>query len=324
MTFVAHGVTLALTWFLLAAALLSLAAATLGARLAGRAHRAVTPAPHAWFALRLCPSVGALGFVAVAFVPSYWRFEPRDAIEAFDVTLSLCALATLSLCVLGAARGVIAFRAVSRRTRDWLQTATPMSACQTGAARVPAFVIPTPAPLMALVGIIRPRVFVSAQLAAALTADELAATIAHELAHWRAADNLKRLAIRVAPDLLGGTSAADAIERRWASAAELSADHRGTSGDAARRCTLASALVKVARLMPLPAPVLEPMSTLVGGGDLASRVERLLAEPPPDSRRVSRPHLLAAGTAIAIAVAGYGPLLRAIHAATEVLVNSLP
>ena len=322
MTYLAHGITLALAWFLAATATCSVAAAVVGRSLLARRSRAAGPDPEVWFALRLGPSIAAFAFVAAVFVPSYWLFEPRNSVERFDVTLSACALVVVAMVALAGGRGLFAARAVRRRTRVWLQTATRLPGL---ASAVPTFLVHTPSPLMALVGIVRPRVFVSAPLVAALTPDELSATIAHELAHWRAADNLKRLAIRMAPDFLGGTSVARGIERRWAAAAERAADDRGTRGDVALRCALAAALVKVARLMPQPVPQLEPLSTLDGGGDLTLRIERLLGEPPSNSHGMSRARLLAA-TAVVLAVTfvSYGPLLRAIHDATELLVNSLP
>jgi Zn-dependent protease with chaperone function len=52
----------------------------------------------------------------------------------------------------------------------------------------------------------------------ALNEEELSACVAHEIGHWRALDNLKRLAMRAAPDLLFATDAR-ALER-WAAASE--------------------------------------------------------------------------------------------------------
>src|ERR1019366_10566357 len=120
--------------------------------------------------------------------------------------------------------------------------------------------------LMALVGVLRPRLFVARRLLDALTAEELAASVAHEAGHRRAWDNLKRLAMRAAPDLLAITGIARGIERRWASASDHAADRRA-AGDGPTRCALASALVKVARLTPPMTPLAEPISTLVDGGE---------------------------------------------------------
>lgn len=316
LTYFAHGVTLTLSWFLVTNLVISVLVAWSPARATARIDSSTL-----WFALRMAPAAISLAFVAAAFVPSYWRFEPRETVEGFDVTLTVCAIAAATMLGLGIARGVTAWTAVRRRTRDWLRTATPLSASHGG---VDIFAVDSPEPLMALAGIVRPRVFVSARLIAALTADEFAATLEHELSHWRTRDNVKRLAMRMAPDCLAGTASARAIERRWAAAAEHAADDRGAGHDASARCTLASALVKVARLMPQSAPAFEPISTLVGGGELASRVRRLLDEPAPVAVARSRSRIAAAMAVAGGVAVAYGPLLHAIHEATEILVNRLP
>ena len=149
-----------------------------------------------------------------------------------------------------------------------------------------AFEIDGDAPIVALVGILRPRLFITRRVVAALTDEELAASVAHELGHRRALDNLKRLAMRTAPDFLATTSVAGALERRWASASEHVADRSACEmaalADRGRaRCALASAIVKVARMMPPMAPAAEPICTLVDGGDIASRVRSLLDDGAP-------------------------------------------
>jgi hypothetical protein len=111
------------------------------------------------------------------------------------------------------------------------------------------------------------------------------------------------------------------MEARWASAAEHAADHHAC-GDPQSRCALASALVKVARLTPRATPLAEPISTLVDGGEIASRVERLLSDAPP-SAASARAWPIAIGAA-ALLAAGYVPLLHAVHEATEILVHTLP
>ena len=178
--------------------------------------------------------------------------------------------------------------------------------------------------MMALAGVIRPRLIVTRGLVGALTAEELRASVAHEIGHWRALDNLKRLAMRAAPDFLFATRAASAIESRWAAAAEHAADRRACE-DSDARCALASALVKVAKLTPPRTPLAEPISTLVDGGDVASRVRRLLDDPEPSVRSRPRWRLpLAAAAAAGVLALAYAPLLRLVHAATELLVNALP
>jgi Zn-dependent protease with chaperone function len=274
--------------------------------------------PAFWLAMRLFPAAASIGFVAVVFLPSYWRYEPRDLGEAFDVTLTTLAIAAVALLVAAVTRAARAWRTASRRMRAWRRVSRPLIL---DGASVPAFAVDVAAPIMALAGVFRPRLLITRGVLDALTEEELRAGVAHELGHWRAWDNLKRLAMRAAPDLLWLTPAAGAIEARWAAAAEHAADHRAC-GDERARCALASALVKVARLTPPRTPIAEPISTLVDGGEIASRVRRLLDDAAPRERSSRRWPLAFACTMAA--VAAYGPLLRLVHVATEVLVHTLP
>jgi len=320
--YVAHGVTLAFAWFMFVNVLVSGLVALVVTR---RANARPTSAGF-WLVMRLSPAIVATFFVAALFLPSYWKYEPRDAAEGVDVTLVALAFAAVVMLASAAGRGACAWWQASRRVRVWMRAARALESDGNQALPIPAFEIDGPMPMMALAGIVRPRLFVTRALVSTLTEDELDATVAHEIGHWRAWDNLKRLAMRSAPDLLFLTPAARRIERRWASAAEHSADRIGDGANPAARCALASALVKVARLMPDDGLMREPISTLVGGGEIASRVERLL-EDRAAARERRRPPI--GGVALTVVGAAlmfvsYGPLLQAVHDATEILVRSLP
>jgi Zn-dependent protease with chaperone function len=314
--FLLHGTTLALAWFLVFNAAVTAAAALLSIQLARRERPA---SPGQWLALRLAPAVLSIAFVAIVFLPSYWRFEPREGVEGFDVTLTT--LAVLAMAVMGSAvtRGVAAWRSAARRTEQWMRASRPLALA---GASMPTFAVDANAPVMALVGVLRPRLLITRPVLDALTDEELRAGVAHELGHWRAWDNLKRLAMRAAPDLWFATGTARSLERRWAAASEHAAD-RGAGASERERCALASALVKVARLTPPAAPIDGPISALVDGGDITARVQRLLDDSPSDVRRRSPGWLAIAIAAPALALA-YAPLLRLVHAVTELVVNSLP
>lgn len=315
-----RGATLALAWFCLlnvaASVAVALAARPLAASARGRT-------PIVWFGLRMFPAVAAASFVAAIFLPSYWLYEPRDVIEGFDLLLTIGAGLTAAAALAGVARGVSAWRRAARRTRAWMQTARPLALPGTS---MPAFAIDAETPVLALVGVLRPRLLVTRGLLAVLSAEELAASVAHEIGHSRAWDNLKRLAMRSAPDVLPPTAAMHALERRWASSSEHRADHVASDNDPRLRCALASALLKVARLTPPSPPMAEPISTLIGGGDIASRVRRLLDDRTAVSQgRVTRAAGWIAGLALVLATfVVYAPLLRVVHEATEILVRSLP
>jgi Zn-dependent protease with chaperone function len=315
-SFLLHGTTLALAWLLLFNVVATLLVALLATALT---KRSVAASPGVWLALRLAPAAFSLAFVAFVFLPSYWRYEPREFVEGFDVSLTTLAVVALAIVAGAIARGATALRGAKRRTDKWMRAARPLPLAETS---MPAFAIDTNAPLMALVGVLRPRLLITRPVLEALNEEELSACVAHELGHWRALDNLKRLAMRAAPDLLFATSTARALERRWAAASEQVADR--AAGDSGRvRCALASALVKVARLTPPVSSVAEPISALVDGGDITSRVQRLLDDAPSTATSRSMRWLPIAIPAAALAIA-YSPLLRIVHSVTEILVNSLP
>ena len=171
---------------------------------------------------------------------------------------------------------------------------------------------------MALVGIVRPRLFVAAQVVEALTPVELQAVLAHETGHLEARDNLKRMALRFLPTL-GWRRLAASLEERWEAAAEAEADRR-TGPDSA--LDLASALLKVARLAPPGARLGAPVAAFHSGEGVAGRVQALLQSPsaPPPSRSTARARLgaLILGAGVALAVAG---LLPVIHGLNEVVIH---
>jgi Zn-dependent protease with chaperone function len=312
--YLTHGVTLALVWFLGVNLTTSLVTAVATRRLADRDDRS----PAFWLVMRLLPAIVSVVFVVALFVPSYWEYEPRELVEGFDLTLAATAMAALAVIGAGVWRGAHAWTSAARRTAEWMRHARPL----TLGTALPTFAIDASQPMMALVGVLRPRLLVTRGLVDALTTAELAASVAHEVGHRRSLDNLKRLAMRMAPDCFSAATAR-AIEQRWAAAAERAADYAATGADAADRCALASALVKVARLMPIaPVPTVEPISLLVTA-DIASRVRVLLSEAPPTPRPSTAVRWLAAALAVASLALAYTPLVRAVHAATEVLVHAI-
>jgi len=309
-----HGATLALAWFFATNAICSIVVALAAHRIGGSARRLLIA--------RLLPALASIGFVAALFIPSYVRFEPRDIAEGVDVTLAATAAIAFAMLAAGAVRGASAWWRAGRRARLWMRAASPV---ELKGCAVPAFQIDAPRPLMALAGIVRPQLIVSTGLIEALTPEELAAAVAHELGHHRARDNFKRLAMRAAPDVLRWLGPSHGLERRWAAAAEHTADRSASSAGDRTRFALASALVKVARLMPAQASTGEPISTLVGGGEIAARVRDLVNERPSDPTRRSRVvGRLLLGVAVVALALGYAPMLEQVHHATEVLVSSLP
>ncbi len=310
------AVAAGLAWFLLvglAASLVALAIARATSRRAADISR-----PSFWLALRLLPGAAGMVFVLAIVAPAFHRFEPADPGEA--VGLGLVCLAAAALAVLGraAVRGAAGWRFAVRQGRAWLRDSDELS-CP--GARVPVHCARSARPAVSLIGVIRPRVFVTRPVIDALTPDELQAVVAHELEHRSAWDNLKRLAVLAAPDLLGSVAAGRRLEARWVQAVEADADWRTGRGEPCRRLALASAILKVARLMPAVTPFSAPVSELYSGGPIAARVERLTRA---DLQR--GPSRMLPWTALgAAAVIGWwatsAPVLHAIHHVTELLVG---
>jgi len=322
-TYALYGGTLAFTWFLALNVLLSLVVAAT-ARPAAAMLDSSDPRLRArvLLALRLLPAALSILFVVGVFLPSYMELEPRDFDEAFGLTTTT--FAVVSCLVLSAAlwRGAAALRDAARRSRRFVAHARPVALAGSPA---PAFCLEAETPSMTLVGVFRPKLLVTRPLLDLLTAEELRASVEHEVGHLRSRDNLKRLFMRATPDALSLFGASRRLEHDWALAAEHAADACAAQ-DSTMGLALAAALVKIARLTP-PAPASPVLaSPLVGGDAIASRISRLM-----DDAAANRPSWVAraiglgsAAALLAALVVGYRPLLASVHQISEVLVRVLP
>ena len=131
---------------------------------------------------------------------------------------------------------------------------------------------------LSVAGILSTKILVGANARRALTHAELDVALAHEQAHRRLWDNLKRFVVFCAPDILGLSEAGRQLERMWNSAVECLADEQAVAGDANRAVNLAAALVKVARLADASPSQNGPVvwSALHQPGLLELRVRRLV------------------------------------------------
>ncbi len=316
---------LALAGFVVANALLSLATAVV----VGPLLRAVRPGGsprrvRLLLALRLLPAAASAVFALGLLLPSYVLFEPNAAGEVPGLPLVALAVAALAVVVAGLRRGVASWRATRRLERTWSATAEPIVVEGTG---LPTFRIRDPFPVVSLVGTWRPRLYVASQVVDALTPAELRAAAAHEAGHSRALDNLKRLLLRVAPDVLSFLPAARRLEREWARASELAADALAATQSPSIALDLGAALVKVAGLTTGEGPTAVAVSGLHGGSDLGLRVRRLLIAAEAGACDAIAPRRagawVAAGVALALLLARAPELLAATHRLTEATVRWL-
>ena len=215
--------------------------------------------------------------VAGFCAPSYLWLEPPATSE--EVGWGCLAAAAFGA-VVSAAALIGAVRALWS-LRQWRGNAREVSI---GGGYGPIFIVGGSAPFLALAGVVRPRLVATRCVMDTLTSEELLAAIRHERAHQASRDNLKRLLLLLAPDLLPAWPGLLAIEHAWARFAEWAADDRAAAGDPHYSVSLAAALVRFARMGN--APVSSPLVTslLADTCDLSQRVDRLLeCRPRPDA-----------------------------------------
>jgi Zn-dependent protease with chaperone function len=272
------GVSLALAGLLTANALASVVASVLW--------RAIERHAAGWsavirarviFALRVYPIAMSLVVVSVVIAPAYFLYEPAHTGEEVGAGLAMLAFISASGVLLAVWRGLRAFVATNRLVRQWESAGEPL---ESPGLPLPAFQLKHQFPIVSLIGILRPRLFVSSLVLETLTPGELSTAIAHEFGHLRSRDNLKRSVLRACRDVLTIVPSGRGLDRAWAQAAEEAADERAADGHPAAAVELASALVKIARLVPPGGrPTMPAGAYLVGefeAGAIGGRVQRLL------------------------------------------------
>jgi beta-lactamase regulating signal transducer with metallopeptidase domain len=283
-----------------------------------------SPATRAWrlVALRALPFVVGALVTAIVVTPGYLAFEPDHETE--EVGPVLIALAMLGAVLLGTGL-LIALRAVIatwRLERQWLQSASAIHF--TPPASIPAYVIETLTPVVALIGVFSPKLVAARSVIEVCSACELAQIVAHERGHLRSRDNLKRWLIAAAPDLLRWTRLHDEIESAWYNAAEDAADDAATSGDVVARTDLAALLVKIAGLGPAAPWSAATVSPFVESDSLDRRVRRLLEDEATPAPSIWPAFARIAGVcATALMIAGLfsATALESAHRVVETIID---
>ena len=260
--------------------------------------------------LRLLPAALALFVVIGLCVPSYLWLEPETNTEELGSGCLAAAFLAAGLWTMSAVRVARAAVQSARHGRGFRRLRRSTSRSN---SRLPIWILDTPAPLLALVGVLRSRIVVSRPVMHALSAGQLAAALRHEEAHQASHDNLKRLLLLLAPGLLPGVRGFHAIERGWARFTEWAADDDAVAGNPHLSVSLASALVRIARMggVPLPSPL--ATSFLADSSEISVRGNRLLNPlPAPPVRRNSAAMAIRA----ALAALTVGCTVSMLHPAT--------
>lgn len=229
------------------------------------------------FAMRAVPPATALVCVGLFLIPAYVNYEPVATTEV--VSKKLAALAFFSAAGLALASWRICRSWLATRSllQSWLREAEPIHLTGVG---VPAFRIRHSFPIIAVVGTLRPRLFIAEQVLRTLKEPELAAAIAHEHGHLQARDNLKRSTLRACSNLLLVVPFGRSLDHAWAGAAEAAADEHAAATNPESALNLASALVKIAKLVPSGARANVPVAAYLVGIEetqgVKTRIQRLI------------------------------------------------
>ena len=238
------------------------------------------------FVMRIGPPVIAIVAIAAFMIPSYLAYEPHASGERVSWKLGL--LATLSAIGVGLAiaRGIRSWLATRSLLKKWLACSTRI---ELETVNVPTFVLRHSFPIIAVVGAIRPRLFIADHVLESLSAEELAAAVAHECGHLAARDNFKRSVMRVSRAALLLIPCGRSLDRAWSEASESAADEHAAQQSSLVALNLASALVRIARMIPTgQRQVIPPaVSAFLSGDDspgVKVRVRRLVELAATDPR----------------------------------------
>ncbi len=275
------------------------------------------------FVLRILPLALTLLAVLAFCIPSYLWLEPEATGEKVGL---LCVL----MAVLGLALWVPALKRVTGAVRG---TNRYLTNCERHGRKItvpgedsPALLLADKAPVLAVAGIFRPRLLISRRVLRELSVEQREAALRHEHAHRTSGDNLKRLLILLAPDAIPFVATFSGLERAWSKFTEWAADDEATAGDPERALTLASALVRVAKMGSRPRANVLSCSLVGGSQELSQRVDRLLRPQPKPGKPVKDVvRLLGSASALVAAAIGVITLwpgsLSLVHQALERLVH---
>lgn len=266
---------------------------------------------------QVLPTAAAV-FVLLFAAIGLFRFESRDGDEVIGRVLSLAATLGASLLLLMVWRLARMRWQTARLVGTWLADATRLDLPD---VKIPVFAINTGFPVVAVIGVLRPRLVIDQQVLRACNEHELAAILAHERGHVLRWDNLRRTLVTAVPGPWFSRDLPDA----WRQATEEAADDLAAATAQDARFHLAAALLRVSRLAPaddhrsgwhhqLPA------SALYRGESVEHRVRRLVDAPPSLPR--PRRHWTSVMAAVALGAAVV--LQRELHDVMEHVVAFLP
>ncbi len=250
------------------------------------------------------------------------------------VSKKLAALAIVSAIGLTLAlwRGFRSWSATRGLKRKWLNIANEI---ELPGINIPALQIAHSFPIIAVLGTFRPRLFIADQVLQCLNEEELAAAIAHECGHLAAGDNFKRALLRACRDALMIVPCGRSLDRAWSESAESAADEHAAQRSSETALNLASALIRIARMVPSGARPEMPLAVFLVGEEtrgVKARVRRLLEIASSDRisgrRNQSIVRLMPALSifalsVLAVAIESNPQVLATVHSVIEHVVSIL-
>lgn len=272
-------IVLALAAFAVTHVLMSLGVA-LGVIGRRRAERA---SDHADRLLRWQVLPTVVGGLVLAFAAiGLFRFESREGGEVIGRLVWLAGGLGLAMMAYTIGQLVRLHHQTHSLVRAWLADARPLTRRDVA---VPAFAINTGFPIVAIIGVLRPRLVIDEQVMRACSDDELSAILAHERGHVSRWDNLRRVAFAAVP----GPWFSPDLPQAWRDATEEAADDLAAADGRDTRFHLAAALLRVSRLNPRTEAAgwqqQLPASALYRGESVERRVRRLVDAPGTEEHR---------------------------------------
>lgn len=219
------------------------------------------------FAFAVVPHLAAFVLAGAVVVPQYFRNE----VNGLDEQVGILCIA--GACLVAARYAYCLLRMLSLICGVLWQRRPGVTISIAG---LPIRLIPSELPLLAVEGLLSPRIVASRGLLDRVPPGSIECEIAlaHENAHARHFDNLKLLVLMSLSLPFGAGSAV----RRWHRAAEIAADCDAVDGSRTRAILLAETLLAIARSIPdQPLPDLA-LPLLPHEADLETRIHCLLEE----------------------------------------------
>jgi beta-lactamase regulating signal transducer with metallopeptidase domain len=262
--------------------------------------------------LRLLPVALGVAAVLALCVPSYLLLEPNAAAERVGIACLVIASLGAVVWLASLIRAGRAVSAAHRCNKSWDGAGMEITG---------ELIVESDAPLLVLSGLFRPRLIISQGVLRTLSADQLDVALLHENAHRSSRDNWKRLLLLLVPAPLPFLSDISPLEQAWAKFREWAADDEAIQGDSDRALSLASALLRVARMGTSPQLSFLHTSLLAGDRDLSERVERLLhfEAASPEPRALRRSYVPSAVILAAASFAAFALWPAALHSVHRLL-----